>query len=97
MLGGEGGGREAARVNQLIWKVFTRKHGLTLQAEAVECLKRRLDCSLSEEELSSTFSLLVQAYKRQPGRSSSGRERGGHPTLTDQNVRRSWMRRPWPG
>lgn len=56
------------KINQLIWRVFTQKHGLTLQADAVAFLKEKMSMSsntLSEESLVSALQFIASAYKKQ--------------------------------
>lgn len=68
MLGASESAVDAAKLNQLIWKVFSRKHGLTLMADAVESLKERLgESALTENELVESLALIAHTYMKQPG------------------------------
>lgn len=57
------------KLHQQIWKVFTKKHGLTLQSEAFEYLKERVDVhgELSQEELTNALDYIANEYKRTAG------------------------------
>jgi hypothetical protein len=67
-----GGGEDFSKD---IWRVFTKTHGLTLQIEAVECLKCYLQelMERSREQVDVIYELgrLASAYKQQSGISCS--------------------------
>lgn len=61
-------GVDGAKLNQLIWRVFSRNHGLTLMADAVESLKERLSGgALTEGELVDSLTLIAKTFAKQAG------------------------------
>lgn len=58
------------KINQIIWRVFTKTHGLTLKTEAVEYLNGRLGERpdlLAQGELVNALSFIASTYKKQKG------------------------------
>lgn len=61
-------GLTAPKLNQLIWKVFTKGHGLTLQGDAaeylIECLSRN---GADLESIKAAAEYIAQVYSKQEG------------------------------
>lgn len=69
------------KVNKLIWRIFTKKHGITLQQDAVEFLLERLTLSdesgIGMEDVQRTIEFVADQFVRQHsgGDALVGRER----------------------
>lgn len=56
----------AGDTNKQIWRVFTKKYGLTMQAEACDCIAVRVQ-NVSQAELPALLDHIAKAYVAKSG------------------------------
>ncbi len=59
--------------NRIIWKIFTKKHGITLKQDAVDFLMTKLGSSeeTSMEEIEQTVDFVASMYIKQESKNKS--------------------------
>lgn len=60
-------GTSNSKLNQLIWRIFTKGYGLTLQGDAADFLLERL-AGQDTDQIKETIDYIASVYSKQAGK-----------------------------